>query len=102
MDVSADNRRLGTGLFGVVATEALNTFGEVFHSEWLRRFRAKIGLTRAEEGDEALITGLLQRMSTSRADFTNTFRALANTGYGGHLIDDAGAWDSWAPGWQIM
>lgn len=83
-----------------MATEALNTFGDAFRPEWLRRFRAKIGLTREEEGDEALIVGLLQRMSTSGADFTNTFRALANTGYAGHLIGDAGAWESWAPEWH--
>jgi protein adenylyltransferase len=83
-----------------IATEALNSFGEAFRGEWLRRLRAKIGLVREEDGDEALIVGLLSRMSTSRADFTNTFRALANTGYGGHLIDDAGAWESWAPDWH--
>ncbi|GKY87543.1 protein adenylyltransferase SelO [Sinisalibacter aestuarii] len=83
-----------------IATEALNGFGDAFRAEWLRRFRAKIGLVREEEGDEALIVGLLQRMSTSRADFTNTFRALANTGYAGHLVDDAGAWESWTPDWQ--
>ena len=83
-----------------IATEALNAFGEHFRTEWLRRFRAKIGLARQEDGDEALIVGLLQRMSTSRADFTNTFRALANTGYAGHLVSDEGAWDSWAPDWQ--
>jgi uncharacterized protein YdiU (UPF0061 family) len=83
-----------------IATEALNGFGPVFRTEWLRRFRAKIGLEREEDGDEALIVGLLQRMSSSRADFTNTFRALASSGYAGHLVDDAGAWDSWAPGWK--
>jgi uncharacterized protein YdiU (UPF0061 family) len=83
-----------------IATEALNAFGTHFRTEWLRRFRAKIGLAREEDGDEALIVGLLQRMSTSRADFTNTFRALANTGYAGHLVSDEGAWDSWAPDWQ--
>jgi len=83
-----------------IATEALNGFGDVFHAEWLRRFRAKIGLLRTEDGDDALIVGLLQRMSTSRADFTNTFRALANTGDAAHLIGDAGAWESWAPDWR--
>ena len=83
-----------------IATEALNTFGAHFRAEWLRRFRAKIGLIRAEDGDEALIVGLLQRMSTSRADFTNTFRALTTTGDAGHLVDDSGAWDSWAPDWK--
>ncbi|MCB1337319.1 MAG: YdiU family protein [Maritimibacter sp.] len=83
-----------------IATEALNAFGSHFRTEWLRRFRAKIGLVTEEAGDEALIVGLLSRMSSSRADFTNTFRALANTGYAGHLVTDAGAWESWAPDWK--
>jgi protein adenylyltransferase len=82
-----------------IATEALNGFGTAFRDEWLRRFRAKIGLLHAEDGDEALIVGLLQRMSTSRADFTNTFRALAGGDASPH-VSDAGAWDSWAPGWR--
>ncbi len=81
------------------ATEALNQFGEVFRAEWLRQFRAKIGLVTEATGDEALIVGLLQRMSTSRADFTNTFRALATGDASGHLTDP-GAWESWAPDWQ--
>ena len=83
-----------------IATDALNAFGTHFRDEWLRRFRAKIGLVTQEDGDEALIVGLLSRMSTSRADFTNTFRALATSGYAGHLVTDAGAWESWAPDWQ--
>ena len=83
-----------------IATEALNAFGTHFRAEWLRRFRAKIGLVTEEADDEALIVGLLSRMSTSRADFTNTFRALATTGDASALVTDSGAWQSWSPDWQ--
>jgi uncharacterized protein YdiU (UPF0061 family) len=82
------------------ATKALDGFAPAFQAEWMRRFRAKLGLTREEDGDTDLIVGLLQRMSTSRADFTNTFRALATTGDASSELRDAGAWESWAPGWQ--
>jgi len=82
------------------AQTALDGFAPAFRAAWLARFRAKLGLTRAEEGDEALIVGLLQRMSTSGADFTNTFRALAVNGDASELVSDAGAWESWAPDWQ--
>jgi len=82
------------------AQAALDGFAPAFRAAWLARFRAKLGLTRAEEGDEALIVGLLQRMSTSGADFTNTFRALAVNGDASELVSDAGAWESWAPDWQ--
>ncbi len=81
------------------ATAAVHAFPALYRAEWLRRFRAKIGLTGAEDGDEALIAGLLARMATSQADFTNTFRALAD-GEAAALITDPGAWDSWAPDWQ--
>ncbi|MEJ2001234.1 MAG: YdiU family protein [Maritimibacter sp.] len=82
-----------------MATETLNRFGDVFRAEWLRRFRVKIGLTAEEDGDEALIVGLLQRMSSSRSDFANTFRALASGDASGE-VTDANAWESWAPDWQ--
>jgi len=82
------------------AQDALDGFAPAFRAAWLTRFRAKIGLTRAEEGDEALIVGLMQRMSTSGADFTNTFRALASSGDASALVTDPGAWESWAPDWR--
>jgi len=81
------------------AEAALDHFAPVFQAEWLRRFRAKIGLITEEPEDQDLIVGLLQRMSSSRADFTNTFRALAGGDASGE-VRDAGAWESWAPGWQ--
>ncbi|WP_371169810.1 protein adenylyltransferase SelO [Aliiroseovarius sp. 2305UL8-7] len=85
------------------ATDVLSNFGELFRAEWMRLFRAKIGITSKEEGDEALITGLLARMSSSQADFTNTFAALAtdapDEATALHITDD-GAWASWAPDWH--
>lgn len=81
------------------ATDIVHSFPALFAAEWSRLFRAKIGLETAQPGDDALITGLLQRMATSGADFTNTFRALADGDASAHVTDD-GAWDSWAPTWQ--
>lgn len=81
------------------ATEVLEGFADVFSDEWLSLYRAKIGLITAEDGDEALITGLLSRMATSQADFTATFTALTQKRDGSDQITDEGAWDSWAPDW---
>ncbi len=82
------------------ATEIVNGFVEPFQAEWIRLFRAKIGLASAEDGDEALITGLLGgRMATSNSDFTNTFRALTREDASAH-VTDPGAWESWLPDWQ--
>ncbi len=81
------------------ATQAVHRFPDIFHTAWLDLFRAKIGLTGAETGDKALIDGLLTRMATVKADFTNTFRALAE-GRGAQAFPDAVAFESWAPDWQ--
>ena len=81
------------------ATEVLDRFSDHFGREWMRLFRAKIGLTTEEEGDEELITGLLARMASSQADFTMTFSALSGLDASEFVTDD-GAWASWAPDWK--
>ncbi len=80
------------------ATQVLESFADHFSPEWMRLFRAKIGLVAQEDGDEALIIGLMSRMAGSQADFTATFTALTQGDASAHITDD-GAWDSWAPDW---
>ena len=57
--------------------DAVDAFAPAYQAEWLRLFRAKLGLTGEAEGDRALIEGLLGAMAEGGADFTNTFHALA-------------------------
>ena len=59
------------------ARAVLDQFQGMYEAAWLGVFRAKIGLQSAEDDDADLINGLLGRMASSRADFTQTFRALA-------------------------
>jgi uncharacterized protein YdiU (UPF0061 family) len=70
----------------------------LLRAAWLDRFRAKLGLATADEGDAALITDLLARMTDNRADFTNTFRALGHDTARDQFLDPA-AYDSWAEGY---
>ncbi|USB32297.1 protein adenylyltransferase SelO [Paenibacillus sp. YPG26] len=51
-------------------------FTELFHGHWLSEMRAKLGLSNEEPEDESLIQELLEMMKNTRADYTNTFRAL--------------------------
>jgi serine/tyrosine/threonine adenylyltransferase len=60
------------------ANAALERFGELFEQHWLDGMRAKLGLFSQEPEDQALVTDLLEWMRRSRADFTNTFRALSD------------------------
>ncbi len=81
------------------ATEIVHAMPDLIQTAWLAKFRAKIGLTTARDGDQELIAKLLTLMAENQADFTNTFRAL-----GGDTARDQftnpEAFDSWAQVWQ--
>jgi uncharacterized protein YdiU (UPF0061 family) len=87
------------------AQGAIDGFPGRFEQAYLACFRAKLGLAEAHEGDAELIDTLLQAMSETGADFTNTFRALCDaaegadgpfrTQLGGHV-----ALDAWLARWQ--
>ncbi len=80
------------------ATEAVHGFAPVYQAEWLARFRAKIGLATAEDGDLDLIEALLGRMAMLKADFTRTFRGLAE-GTARAEFSEAEAFDQWHGQW---
>lgn len=81
------------------ATAIVHAMPDLIHAHWRDLFRLKLGLKTAQAGDEALITGLLDLMAGQGADFTNTFRALAE-GTARDQFTDPGAFDTWAIGWQ--
>ncbi|MES0824125.1 protein adenylyltransferase SelO [Ruegeria sp. SCP11] len=81
------------------ATEIVHAMPGLIQQEWLKHFRAKIGLITEEKGDEALITDLLTRMAHNSADFTNTFRALGGDNARDQFLDPE-AYDEWAKGWR--
>ncbi len=63
-------------------------------------FGRKIGLADATPDDAGLIDGLLAIMQRGQADFTNTFRALADDmNVRDHFLDP-GLFDAFAPAWR--
>ena len=67
----------------------------------------KLGLGKAREGDAALAGDLLKTMAANRADFTLTFRRLAEETRGAaerepvrDLFLDPTAFDAWAARWR--
>ena len=60
------------------ATELLERFPERYEAEWLAVMRAKLGLHRPAPDDKALIETLLTAMHRGHADFTLSFRRLAD------------------------
>jgi uncharacterized protein YdiU (UPF0061 family) len=81
------------------ATEIVHAMPDLTQANWLNRFRAKLGLSSAQEGDLELVTDLLARMAQNQCDFTNTFRALCDGTARDQFVDPT-AYDSWAEGWQ--
>jgi len=81
------------------ATERLNRFPDLYRAAWLARFRDKLGLATAEEGDEALIVELLRLMAEAGADFTLTFRGLADDTACTQFAAPAD-FDAWAARWR--
>ncbi len=88
------------------AQEILGEFPEKFSAAYQAGLRQKIGLFTVRNGDEALIQDLLDAMAKNTADFTLTFRRLADAA-GDHAADDAralfaepAAFDEWAARWR--
>jgi uncharacterized protein YdiU (UPF0061 family) len=88
-----------------VAQAALDAFPSIYRAEFEQVFRRKLGLTTAEDGDMALAQDLLERMEANEADFTLTFRRLADSATGDDapiraLFADPAAFDDWADPWR--
>ncbi|WP_379151129.1 YdiU family protein [Paenibacillus sp. sgz5001063] len=83
-----------------LAENAIADFSVQQHHNWLTGMRAKLGIFNEEQEDIHLIEELLGMMQRSRADYTNTFRALTlgkpeETG----LLNTEG-FDQWHKLWQ--
>lgn len=59
-----------------IAQDEIECFIKLYHSNFFRGMRAKLGLFNEEANDKSLIEDLLKMMEKHEADFTNTFRFL--------------------------
>jgi uncharacterized protein YdiU (UPF0061 family) len=90
-----------------LATAAIADFSTQFDEYWLAGMRRKLGLFGEEDGDLALIRGLLEVMRRAAADFTLTFRRLCAAAEGDaadealHRLFPAPAeFREWAQAWR--
>ncbi len=88
-----------------VAKAAIAGFGARFETVYLAGLRRKIGLETERDGDDDLTQELLRHMQEGGADWTLTFRALADAAGGDDgpvrtLFSPAAAFDAWAPAWH--
>lgn len=89
------------------ATEALRAFAPRFERAYHTGLLGKIGLTTERDGDVELARDLLDAMHANGADFTNTFRRLADAAGGverdepvRELFLDPASFDRWAERWR--
>jgi uncharacterized protein YdiU (UPF0061 family) len=89
------------------AKEVLTGFGARFEAAFHAGLRRKLGLLQAEPEDVALAQELLGRMAANNADFTLTFRRLADAAADAGadatvraLFSDPAAYDGWAASWR--
>ena len=85
----------------------LGEFPGKFTAAYHAGLRQKIGLFTARDGDEALVQDLLDAMAKNQADFTLTFRRLADATEDANrdsdarrLFADPAAYDEWAARWR--
>ncbi len=90
------------------ARDALDVYAPRLEERYHGGLRRKIGLATEAEGDIDLITDLLQKMAEQRADFTLTFRRLAELTAEASSADDGvrelfadpAPFDQWAQRWR--
>ncbi len=89
------------------ANAIIETFEPRFAQHWLGGMRRKIGLASEAETDRELIAGLLDAMHQGKADFTLTFRRLADaledetaTPQLRALFEAPEAFDAWETAWR--
>ena len=87
------------------AKEAIASFAPRFEPAYQIGLRRKVGLETEQEGDDELTQDLLRHMQEGGADWTLTFRALADAAEGNEaparaLFSPGAAWDAWAERWN--
>ena len=89
------------------ARQALEGFDPQYQAARTAGLLRKVGIRAEREGDAALAEDLLVRMTLGKADFTQTFRRLADAADDREgdtavrtLFADSGTYDAWAAKWH--
>jgi uncharacterized protein YdiU (UPF0061 family) len=87
------------------ATEVLDEFPAKYEVRWLAGARAKLGLARAEQGDDSLARDWLSLLQAQVVDHTLAWRYLADATGGEEqrlkaLFADPGPLDDWLARWR--
>jgi uncharacterized protein YdiU (UPF0061 family) len=81
-----------------IANDRLTGIASRYRADWLDVMRRKLGLVGEEDGDEALAEDMMSAMEG--ADWTLTFRRLADESALRPLFGDFTAMEAWLPRWR--
>ena len=83
-----------------IATEAINTFENIYEKKWLNMMCDKLGLFGEDTNDKILIMELLTWMHKNKADYTNTFCFLMNEKFSDNQIYNDEKFIIWKKKWE--
>jgi serine/tyrosine/threonine adenylyltransferase len=83
-----------------LAQDTLAGFPLLYHYNWLKGMRRKLGLFNDEDEDETMINELLSLMEEYRMDYTNTFRSLTLDPEQETPLSETNAYRQWMKQWQ--
>lgn len=83
-----------------IAEDELNRFEALYDEEYINGMRRKLGLFDEEKEDKILIDDLLVLMQIHKADYTNTFVALALGSYENMDMFQSEEFKAWEKRWK--
>ncbi|KZE69106.1 hypothetical protein AWM68_02240 [Fictibacillus phosphorivorans] len=83
-----------------MAQDVLYGFSDLYHANYFRGMRSKLGLFNEEKEDTTLIEDLLNLMQENEADFTNTFRSLTFDTKDCTKLFESEEFASWQEKWE--
>ncbi len=83
-----------------LATDTINQFSALYKDKWYSMMRTKLGMFGIREQDETLISNFMELMEKYDADYTNTFRALAQEEKISGSLYQSREFDKWHQRWH--
>lgn len=82
------------------ANHVVNQFSDLYQRKWLVMMRSKLGLFDSQQGDEQLISDLLDWIHINHVDYTNTFRDLTQINKPTGDLYEKKPFQEWYTQWQ--
>jgi len=78
----------------------MQQFADMYQNAWLSQFAGKLGISQPQAEDKGLIEQFLQMLFDTQADFTNSFRALAENNLHQQALFQHRDFALWHQQWQ--